>query len=104
MITIPPVFSLNQIYRNKRQAQGIETAQQTLQSTWSKAHGITLMVHDLTNPMLAQIPHVLLATLTGTIMGVETNALQFYPDHHWQRRRCIPVSTGVGMGASIYPR
>jgi hypothetical protein len=29
--------------------------------------------------MLAQIPHVLLAAHTGTIMGVETNAMQFYP-------------------------
>ena len=38
-----------------------------------------LMVQDLTNPMLAQIPHVLLAAHVGTIMGVETNAMQFYP-------------------------
>jgi len=38
------------------------------------------MVQDLTNPMLAQIPHVLLAAHVGTIMGVETNAMQFYPD------------------------
>jgi hypothetical protein len=38
-----------------------------------------LMVQDLTNPMLAQIPHVLLAAQVGTIMGVETNAMQFYP-------------------------
>jgi L-alanine-DL-glutamate epimerase-like enolase superfamily enzyme len=47
---------------------------------WAKAHGMTLMVQDLTNPMLAQIPHVLLAAHGGTIMGVETNAMQFYPD------------------------
>jgi hypothetical protein len=46
---------------------------------WAKAHGMTLMVQDLTNPMLAQIPHVLLAAHAGTIMGVETNATQFYP-------------------------
>ena len=38
------------------------------------------MVQDLTNPMLAQIPHVLLAAHAGTIMGVETNAMQFYPE------------------------
>ncbi|MPN05231.1 hypothetical protein SDC9_152481 [bioreactor metagenome] len=38
------------------------------------------MVQDLTNPMLAQIPHVLLAANVGTIMGVETNAMQFYPE------------------------
>jgi len=28
---------------------------------------------------LAQIPHALLAAHVGTIMGVETNAMQFYP-------------------------
>lgn len=47
---------------------------------WAKAHGMDLMVQDLTNPMLAQIPHVLLAAHAGTVMGVETNAMQFYPD------------------------
>ena len=41
---------------------------------------MSLMVQDLTNPMLAQIPHVLLAQHAGTIMGVETNSMQFYPD------------------------
>jgi hypothetical protein len=40
---------------------------------------MTLMVQDLSNPMLAQIPHALLAAHTGTIMGVETNGMQFYP-------------------------
>ena len=38
------------------------------------------MVQDLTNPMLAQIPHLLLAAHAGTIMGVETNSMQFYPE------------------------
>lgn len=47
---------------------------------WAKAHGMDLMVQDLTNPMLAQIPHALLAAHAGTIMGVETNAMQFYPE------------------------
>jgi L-alanine-DL-glutamate epimerase-like enolase superfamily enzyme len=50
-----------------------------LSACWAKAHGLALMVQDLTNPMLAQIPHVLLAAHVGTIMGVETNAMQFYP-------------------------
>ena len=36
-------------------------------------------MQDLTNPMLAQIPHVLLSAYAGTIMGTETNAMQFYP-------------------------
>lgn len=47
---------------------------------WARAHGMTLMVQDLTNPMLAQIPHVLLAAHAGTIQGVETNSMQFYPE------------------------
>ncbi len=46
---------------------------------WAKAHGMTLMVQDLTNPMLAQIPHVLLAAHAETLMGIETNSMQFYP-------------------------
>jgi L-alanine-DL-glutamate epimerase-like enolase superfamily enzyme len=50
-----------------------------LTACWAKAHGMQLMVQDLTNPMLAQIPHVALAANVGTIMGVETNAMQFYP-------------------------
>ena len=45
-------------------------------TTWKSTR---LMVQDLTNPMLAQIPHVQLAAQVGTIMGVETNAMQFYP-------------------------
>ena len=47
---------------------------------WAKAQGMTLMVQDLTNPMLAQLPHVQLAAHAGTIMGVESNGMQFYPD------------------------
>src|SRR5271157_1945479 len=46
---------------------------------WARAHGMTLMVQDLTNPMLAQVSHVLLAAHAGTIMGVESNGMQFYP-------------------------
>lgn len=50
-----------------------------LSCAWARAHGMTLMVQDLSNPMLAQIPHTLLAANVGTIMGVETNAMQFFP-------------------------
>ncbi len=46
----------------------------------ARRFGMEIMVQDLTNPMLAQIPHVQLAAHAGTIMGVETNAMQFYPD------------------------
>lgn len=31
-----------------------------LSAAWARAHGMQLMVQDLTNPMLAQIPHCLL--------------------------------------------
>ncbi len=51
-----------------------------LSACWAKAHGMTLMVQDLTNPMLAMLPHVQLAAHVGTIMGVEANAAQFYPE------------------------
>jgi L-alanine-DL-glutamate epimerase-like enolase superfamily enzyme len=51
-----------------------------LSCCWARAHGMALMVQDLTNPMLAQIPHLLLAAHVGTIMGVETNSMQFYPE------------------------
>ena len=51
-----------------------------LSMCWAAAHGMSLMVQDLTNPMLAQIPHVSLAAHTPTLMGVETNAMQFYPE------------------------
>jgi L-alanine-DL-glutamate epimerase-like enolase superfamily enzyme len=47
---------------------------------WAKAHGMTLMVQDLSNPMLAQIPHALLGAHAGTIMGVESNGMQYYPE------------------------
>lgn len=47
---------------------------------WARAHGMGIMVQDLTNPMLAQLPHLLLAAHAGTAWGVETNAMQFYPE------------------------
>src|SRR5439155_25474860 len=61
-----------------------------LSACWAKAHGMALMVQDLTNPMLAQIPHVLLAAHVGTIMGVETNAMQFYPEASKPEARVHP--------------
>jgi L-alanine-DL-glutamate epimerase-like enolase superfamily enzyme len=80
-----------------------------LSACWAKAHGMTLMVQDLTNPMLAQIPHVLLAAHAGTIMGVETNAMQFYPEAstpeaavhpglYRRREGCVDLSSVKGPG------
>jgi len=57
---------------------------------WAKAHGMPLMVQDLTNPMLAIIPHVKLAAHAGTIQGVECNAMQFYPDASTIEERIHP--------------
>jgi hypothetical protein len=59
--------------------------------------------------MLAQIPHVLLAAHADTIMGVETNSMQFYPDAsrpeaevhpgiYRRRNGCIDLSTIEGAG------
>ena len=80
-----------------------------LSACWARAHGLQLMVQDLTNPMLAQVPHVLLAAHVGTLRGVETNAMQFYPQASapeatvhpgiYQRRRgVIDLSTLQGSG------
>ena len=80
-----------------------------LSMCWARAHGMTLMVQDLTNPMLAQIPHLLLASHAGTIMGVETNSMQFYPEASrteamvhpgiYQRRNgMVDLSTIEGSG------
>jgi L-alanine-DL-glutamate epimerase-like enolase superfamily enzyme len=76
---------------------------------WAKAHGMTLMVQDLSNPMLAQIPHVLLGANAGTIMGVESNGMQFYPAASLpeaavhpglfrRRNGCLDLSTIAGPG------
>lgn len=85
-----------------------------LSACWARAHGMTLMVQDLTNPMLAQVTHALLAAHVPTIMGVETNSMQFYPDaslpearvHPGLYRRqqgCIRLDTvrGAGLGHRI---
>ncbi|MEM9015777.1 MAG: enolase C-terminal domain-like protein [Verrucomicrobiota bacterium] len=61
-----------------------------LSLSWAKAHGMTLMVQDLTNPMLAQVPHFLLAAHAGTIMGVESNGMQFYPEASAPERNVHP--------------
>ena len=78
---------------------------------WAKAHGMPLMVQDLANPMLAQVTHLRLAAHAGTIMGVETNSMQFYPEASipeaqvhpgmfTRRNGCIDLSTlgSTGMG------
>jgi L-alanine-DL-glutamate epimerase-like enolase superfamily enzyme len=57
---------------------------------WARAHGMTLMVQDLSNPMFAQVPHVLLAAHAGTIMGVESNGMQFYPEASAPEREVHP--------------
>ena len=57
---------------------------------WAKSHNMPLMVQDLTNPMLAQIPHVRLAAHAGTIRGVESNGMQFYPAASAPEQRVHP--------------
>ncbi|MFN0130009.1 MAG: enolase C-terminal domain-like protein [Verrucomicrobiales bacterium] len=79
---------------------------------WAQAHGMTLMVQDLTNPMLAQIPHILLAAHAPTIAGVETNSMQFYPEasapetvvHPGLYRRrdgCVDAASASGPGFGL---
>lgn len=57
---------------------------------WAKANAMPVMVQDLTNPMLAMIPHTLLAAHAGTLMGLETNAMQFYPEASLPESRVHP--------------
>jgi len=61
-----------------------------LSMCWARAHDMALMVQDLTNPMLAQISHVMLGAHARTIMGVESNAMQFYPDASAAEARVHP--------------
>ena len=63
----------------------------------------------LTTSMLAQIPHCLLAAHAGTIMGVETNSMQFCPEAsgpeaqvhpglYARRGGCLDLSSVRGPG------
>lgn len=61
-----------------------------LSACWAKRNGMTLMVQDLTNPRLAIIPHIQLAAHVGTIMGVECNAMQFYPEASVNEAKLYP--------------
>lgn len=57
---------------------------------WAQIHEMPLMVQDLTNPMLAMVPHARLAAHAGTIMGLEANAMQFYPAASAEQARIHP--------------
>lgn len=46
----------------------------------AQSRGMSLMVQDLTNPMLATLSHAALAASVPTLMGFEANAAQYYPD------------------------
>lgn len=80
-----------------------------LSHCWARSHGMGIMVQDLTNPMLAQIPHVRLAAHVGTIGGVETNSMQFcpaassieaqiHPGLYRRRNGAVDLSTLTGSG------
>lgn len=85
-----------------------------LSACWARAHGLQIMVQDLTNPALAMIPHELLSAHVGTLRGLETNAPQFYPQASAPEARVHPglyerrsgqidLSTlhGAGFGARV---
>lgn len=57
---------------------------------WAREHKMGIMVQDLTNPMLAQITHAQLAAHAGTVMGLETNSMQFYPTASASEERVHP--------------
>ena len=74
-----------------------------LSACWAKAHGMTLMVQNLTNPMLAMLPHVQLAAHVGTIMGIEANSMQFYPKRLARKPRSIRDCIRAAAARSIFP-
>ena len=57
---------------------------------WAKAHGMTLMVQDLTNPMLAQIP---------TCYWLPMQA----PSWGWRPTRCSSTPEASGAEAAVHP-
>jgi hypothetical protein len=72
------------------------------------------MVHDLTNPMLAQLAHLQLAANLRTSAGVESNSMQYYPraslpeqrihsGAYRRQRGTVDISTlrGSGFGYRI---
>lgn len=54
---------------------------------WLRSRGLKVMVHDLTNPMLAHLSHLQMAANLHTAAGVETNSMQFYPQASDQEAR-----------------
>ena len=46
----------------------------------AKELGLRFTVQDLTNPMLAQITHLLLGSRSSASLGLESNCMQFYPE------------------------
>lgn len=50
-----------------------------LTTSWAAAHGMRVLVQDLTNPMLALVAHLHVAAYLPTFMGVESNSIQYCP-------------------------
>ncbi len=90
-----------------------------LSLAWARANGMDVMVQDLTNPMLAAIPHLRLAAHADTLAGVETNAPQFHPEasaaeevvhpgiyrrHHGHVSLASLSGPGFGMRVGEIPR
>jgi L-alanine-DL-glutamate epimerase-like enolase superfamily enzyme len=82
--------------------------------SWLCRHGLEVMVHDLTNPMLAQLAHLQLAANLRTSAGVESNSMQYYPGAslpeqrihsgaYRRQRGTVDISTlrGSGFGYRI---
>ncbi|MFO8064076.1 MAG: enolase C-terminal domain-like protein, partial [Spirochaetia bacterium] len=85
-----------------------------LSACWARENGMQVSVQDLTNPMLAQIPHVLLAAHFSPELGVESNSMQFCPEasraearvhpYLYDRRDgmlCLSTIGGPGFGYRI---
>ena len=71
---------------------------------WAKLHGMTLMVQDLSNPMLAQIPHVLLALTPGRSWVSSPTACNSIRRHRCQRPQFMADSIAAATGVSTCRR
>ena len=70
---------------------------------WAKAHGMDLMVQDLTNPMLAQVPTPFSERMPERSWASRATACSFTPKPLSVKLGCIRVSTVDVKGSSIFP-
>ncbi|MFT3789392.1 MAG: enolase C-terminal domain-like protein [Tepidisphaeraceae bacterium] len=72
-------------------------------TAWAKAHGMDVVLMDLTNPNLSAIHSALLAATLPTSNGIELNSVQFTPDANASCREALPGLFDVRDGEHALP-